>query len=251
MGYPDKILLTKTRRRIILGGFFAGFILITPIIILFTTGRHYDFKNKRFTLTGVLSVDALPLGTQVKINGQEAGTIPVYRPSLSPGQYQIFLSAPEFYDWQKDVLVEGKKTTYVVAELLKHSTVKNADEPNLMASSTAVRFTDSERREWQYDSLTSAWYATTDFEVWRLVNNNAPELLTRQSEKVRAVNVLTQTGTLLLTTDRGLVAYDPKNDYRQELTAGDIKTTLVDTEKRTIHFFGIVQKKSGWFLLEY
>ncbi len=101
----------KHRYALISTGIIA-FIILAPLIVLFTTGTRYDFKTHRFLKTGVLVAQTSPKGAQIYLNGKYYGTTPKQIRFLSPGSYAIKISKPGYFDWQKRLEVNTQYVTY-------------------------------------------------------------------------------------------------------------------------------------------
>ncbi len=113
MVYPQT-KLTKTVRRGIMFFLIACFFIISPIIILYTTGYRYDFSTQQIRQTGVISIDVEPSKTQVFLNNVKIKkNLPLRLTNRAPGTYTVKLTLSGYQDWQKDITVESKKTTYI------------------------------------------------------------------------------------------------------------------------------------------
>lgn len=106
--------LTLPVRRGIMLFLIACFFIISPLIIMYTAGYRYDFAAKQIKQTGVISIDIKPDDTQIFLNGVAIKKkIPVRLSNRAPGVYTIKFTKPGYQDWQKEVTVESKKTTYL------------------------------------------------------------------------------------------------------------------------------------------
>ncbi len=142
MEYPGA-KFTRPLRRALLIIFVVAFGVIAPIVILSTTGYRYDWKNGLLRETGSISVDILPKDTSVYLNGLKLkDTMPIRLNSITPGKYTVRLSASGYYDWQKEIEVKNKQTTYLKEiELLK----KNKPELLLKGKIGPVALSDDGR----------------------------------------------------------------------------------------------------------
>lgn len=124
----QKTHLTKKIRLAIMLSLFACFFIIAPLLILYTTGYRFDFSKKQFFQTGVISIDILPRDAEVYLNGVRINKkSPIRLPNYAPGNYTIKFSKTGYQDWQKEIVVESKKTTY-----LKNITLFKNDLPVLI-----------------------------------------------------------------------------------------------------------------------
>lgn len=123
MEYPGSIF-TRPWRLTMLAFFIAAFFIISPIIVLYTAGYRYDFKNGIIQEIGAISIDILPKNATVFLNEMKiAGKMPLRLQNISPEKYKIKITADGFYDWEKEVTVETKQTVYIKEiTLIKKST---------------------------------------------------------------------------------------------------------------------------------
>jgi hypothetical protein len=133
MEYPGSIL-KKRYRHMILASFIAVFCLLSPLIILYTAGYRYDFKNGIIKETGAISIDLKPITASVFINEQKIREkIPIKLNAVSPNHYTIRITAPGYYDWQKDVEVKNKQTVYI-----KDVVMIKKDKPTVLLKDPSV-----------------------------------------------------------------------------------------------------------------
>jgi len=111
--YP-KTLLTRPIRRLIMSCLILVYFIIAPLIIFYTAGYRYDFQTGEIKQTGVLNIDVKPKNAQVYINNiLMKESLPIYLPNRAPGSYKISISLPGYKNWEKDILIESKKTAYI------------------------------------------------------------------------------------------------------------------------------------------
>jgi hypothetical protein len=123
MEYPGS-KITKPLRQIILIFFLVVFFLLAPAIIMYMSGYRYDWSRGLLRETGAINIDIEPRSAAVLINGTKIKSkIPIRLNDRIPGKYKIEVTAPEYYDWQKEVEVKNKQTVYIkeVAMLRRNS----------------------------------------------------------------------------------------------------------------------------------
>lgn len=123
MEYPGS-KFTRPWRLLMLAIFIAAFFVISPLLVMYTSGYRYDFKNGIIQEIGAISIDVLPKNASVFLNGIKIpGSMPIRLKNVSPGKYKIKISADGFFDWEKEVAVENKQTIYIKEiKLIKKST---------------------------------------------------------------------------------------------------------------------------------
>lgn len=119
--YPKDVKLKHKYRITILVFFIAAFFILAPIIIFYTAGYRFDWNNYEIKKTGVISVDVIPNSSKVFVDGVKIDRgLPFRLSNRAPGTYHLRISKKGHKDWEKDVKVESKKTTYINnVELIK------------------------------------------------------------------------------------------------------------------------------------
>ena len=104
--------MTLRYRRIIYLVFIAVFLIIAPIITLYSTGYRYNFKKNKIEKTGILNIDSQPRGALIYLNGQYQNKTPARFTNLLPDRYQVKVEKDGYYPWQKDLEVKSNLTTF-------------------------------------------------------------------------------------------------------------------------------------------
>ncbi len=113
MEYPGS-KFTRPWRLTMLAFFITAFFIISPLLVMYTAGYRYDFKNGIIQEIGAISVDILPKNAAVFLNDMKiTGKMPLRLKNVSPGKYKIKITADGFYDWEKEITVETKQTVYI------------------------------------------------------------------------------------------------------------------------------------------
>lgn len=123
--------LTRPIRLAILITFVAAFFIISPVVILLSAGFRFDLRNGLLKETGSLSVDVVPQTASVYLDGIKIDqSIPIRLNNITPHKYTLRLSAPGYYEWEKNIEVNKNQTTYIKGLILikKNSPVNISDE---------------------------------------------------------------------------------------------------------------------------
>jgi len=124
---PEKL------RKLIIGLGVLAFLILTPLIILYSYGYRYSPISRKFTQTGNLHLDSAPPGAEVIINGRtindrwyqrllfykkllgltkiESST-PTLISHLLPNIYNVSISKNGYQNWQKKLEVVAGQTTF-------------------------------------------------------------------------------------------------------------------------------------------
>jgi hypothetical protein len=105
--------MTLPFRRIVYIAFIIIFLIITPIIILYTAGYRYNFQKHRIQKTGILILKSNPAGASIYLNDELKKEKTQARiANLLPDDYNIKIEKENFYPWQKTLPVESRLTTF-------------------------------------------------------------------------------------------------------------------------------------------
>lgn len=94
--------------------FFGLFILLAPLVILYTAGYGFDLKRMRLDETGVIFAASYPTRAKVTINGLHSSySTPARFNGLLPNWYEMAISMPGYHSWKNTVRVIPNQTTFV------------------------------------------------------------------------------------------------------------------------------------------
>lgn len=111
------------------------FLILAPLIILYTFGFRYDFKEKKIVQTGIIYLTPAPQdNVKILVNGAEAKNnlsvkgflkkdYVLY--NLLPQTYEIKLQKDGYWDWKKNLSVLPGIITYAWPLLLTRNPVIN------------------------------------------------------------------------------------------------------------------------------
>lgn len=127
MEYPGS-KLSKTIRKGIAIVFITAFCILAPAIIMYTSGYRYDWKKGILKETGAINIDIEPKNASVVINNIPIKSkIPIRLNERLPGKYQLYISAPGYFDWNKEIEVKNKQTVYI-----KEISLLQKNQPELL-----------------------------------------------------------------------------------------------------------------------
>lgn len=117
-------------RRLIYLIFIVVFLIVAPIIIMYTAGYRYNFQKGKVEQVGVLFINVLPKDAQIFINNElQKTTRPLRLSDLRPNYYDVKITKDNYYDWEKNLEVKNKASTlaYDIILFKKNSPIKMAD----------------------------------------------------------------------------------------------------------------------------
>lgn len=87
------------------------FILMGAVLILYSRGGRFDFKNWEIVQTGGIYLKTEPADVEIQMDGEpiknrsgllQSGTL---INNLKPGTYKIFIKAQDYHSWEKEIRV--------------------------------------------------------------------------------------------------------------------------------------------------
>lgn len=105
--------MTYRTRYTLLSVGIVSFFLLAPFLVLFISGIHYNTSSHSFVRTGLISAVSQPSGADVYLNGKYVGKTSKSIRFLDDGDYQIKLSKPGYFDWEKTLNVKKAYVTSI------------------------------------------------------------------------------------------------------------------------------------------
>lgn len=99
-------------RRIIYLSFILAFLIIAPLVILYTAGYGYNPKKGKIEKTGILYVDSKPKGADIYINKKLSGKTEKRFPKMLPDKYLLEVKKEGYYDWKKEIEIKSNLTEF-------------------------------------------------------------------------------------------------------------------------------------------
>jgi len=99
--------------------FLALFFSTAPIVVLYTAGWRYSFEHGRILQTGILSIESIPRGAQIFLDGRmERERTPAVIDTVLPGDHLVELRREDSLPWKKNLTVESRQTTFAQTIIL-------------------------------------------------------------------------------------------------------------------------------------
>lgn len=106
-------------RRIIYLAFIAVFLIVAPLIALYSMGYRYHWGKHRFEQTGLILVDGTPQDARVLVDGVVRAThLPARIGGLGPNEYRVRVERDGYSPWERRLAVVGGQTTFADAIVL-------------------------------------------------------------------------------------------------------------------------------------
>ena len=115
--------MTKKTRFIILSACALCFIIIAPILVLYSMGDRFDFEKFRITKTGGIYIRTFPAAEQITIDSkitEKPGMFSnsVFVQSLIPDEHTVLIQKNGYYDYFKTLPVVEEQVTKLENVLL-------------------------------------------------------------------------------------------------------------------------------------
>jgi hypothetical protein len=92
--------------------FAIFFIIITPLLILFTLGYDFDIQTREVKGTHLVNIETLPRNAQVIVNSSNQSNTPLELSLTNKRKYDIVLQKPDYYNEEFSILSSnGENTT--------------------------------------------------------------------------------------------------------------------------------------------
>ncbi len=101
-------------RRFVLIIFILIFLILSPVLVLYSEGYRYNFQKAKIQKTGMLIVSSVPKKADIYLDGQKVmgQQTPARIQYLLPADYELKLSKADYHDWQKKLPVYDNLTTF-------------------------------------------------------------------------------------------------------------------------------------------
>lgn len=105
--------MTRRVRKILFLSSVILFILLGTILVFYSRGVRFDFKDWQIVQTGGIYLKTEPTDVKIELNGKpvenkagllQSGTL---IDDLSPGIYKVVVQVKDYYSWQKEIRVES------------------------------------------------------------------------------------------------------------------------------------------------
>jgi hypothetical protein len=110
--------MTKRAKKVLFISSIIAFLVVTPVMLLYSWGYRFDFENKKITPTGSLYIKAKPKRVNIIIDGKIQKKTDLffgasYIDSLIPKKHEIKIEKEGYHNWIKQLKVEPKQTTEI------------------------------------------------------------------------------------------------------------------------------------------
>ncbi len=231
----------KTRIGILIGAILV-FLILTPIVVLYTSGFRYNAKKQRVEKVGIIFVRSRPSGADIFIDGKKRPeTTPARIRNLLPGNYDIKISKTGYTSWEKTLPSESELTTFAENIAL----FKNIDPeevsltPKKALSAAELKVLD--REEQKSFSAKNETVRTDGFEIWIDDGKGGHDTITRLSEKIKTVLFYSDNGWIIYETDNSIHAIerdgrDKRNDYVLASGWSNLNGLALSSDESVLYF---------------
>lgn len=101
-------------RRIVYIFFIIVFLVVAPLVILYTQGYRYNFERRAIQKTGIMIVSSIPRKADIYLNNTRytERQTPAKIERVLPGDYEIRLEKEGYHTWQKRLPVFENGSTF-------------------------------------------------------------------------------------------------------------------------------------------
>lgn len=102
--------MSKTVRLLLFLFFVLGFLISTPLVVLYTAGYRFDLTHGRIVHMAVLNIQSTPRGASITIDGLPKNErTPAVIETILPGDHLIGLQKTGFLPWETNLRFESRQ----------------------------------------------------------------------------------------------------------------------------------------------
>lgn len=100
-------------RRLVYIFFVVVFLIVSPLVILYSQGYRYNVQKGLVQKTGILVARSKPSQVNVSIDGHDTGRqTPAKVEDILPGDYEVELTKDGYHSWRKKLTIRDNSTTF-------------------------------------------------------------------------------------------------------------------------------------------
>ena len=101
-------------RKLVYISFISLFIILTPLLILYSLGYRYDFNTNSLEKNGAFYIKSYPKGANIYINNIDTEEkTPRQITNIKPGLYNLEIKKDNYIPWKKQLYIQSGETTFV------------------------------------------------------------------------------------------------------------------------------------------
>lgn len=102
--------MSKTVRLLLFLLFVLGFLISTPLVVLYTAGYRFDLTHGRIVHMAVLNIQSTPRGASITIDGvPKSERTPAVIETILPGDHLIRLQKTGYLPWETSLRFESRQ----------------------------------------------------------------------------------------------------------------------------------------------
>jgi len=222
--------MTLLYRRLTYGIFIIIFLILAPVVVLYTAGYRYNFTKGRVQKTGILTISSNPRGAGINLNGQLVKqTTPAKIEKILPGDYEIQLTLPGYHSWQKKLPIYENSTAFaekINLWLLATSsplTAIKAETTFVSSDQKKLALLTNKKELWVFDQ------ATEKNIFLGQLNNYTEVKINDWSADANLILMAVKSGAV-----KDFYVFNYQNGSRQKLVNKNFTSVKWDKEKSTI-----------------
>lgn len=241
----------RRTRKIYFWSLFISFFVLTPLIILYTSGYRIDWNNTNLVRTGSLYLKTQPRQAEIFIDDElYENQTPILINNLLPNEYQINLKKEGYHEWQKKLKVDTQQTTFANQVILFKKAVpqlidkypvdilnKNKGEVRIDFGMEVTGYTMDENQE------QLLYY--NDFELWTYqIKDQYKTLITRQSQTINDAFWHPLGNYIIYADTQSIKAIElDARDYRQIQELATVKASNLTMDEKGQYLYFVVEDK--------
>ncbi len=194
--------MTLTVRRLLYLSFTLIFIIIAPLLVLYTAGYRFNWYKKGWEKTGSLIIETIPKTVDIKINEQifHHRSTPLRLNHLLPNDYHIQISKDGYSSWEKTLTVYPGKATFA------------QDIYIFRQNTTSHPIATSTIDHWTYNPKLNIIVFQTNNKLWLYhLDNEHKQIITPFASPITSSSWSVDKSKLLITTPQALFIWTSTN----------------------------------------
>ena len=106
--------MSRIWRKLVFISFISLFVVLTPLLILYSLGYRYDFSTNNVEKNGAFYIKSYPKGANIYIDNIDTEEkTPRQVTNIKPGLYNLEIKKEKYVPWNKQLYIYPGETTFV------------------------------------------------------------------------------------------------------------------------------------------
>jgi len=253
------LIMAPKKNRLLLYFLTALFLIVTPMVILYTQGYAFDWQARKMIKTGGLFFKSSPREAMVAINGRDVKKTnflsgEVYLTGFLPKEYNIEIKKDGYRNWKKKLEVQGTivttaKNIFLLPQTINFSPLSVATTSSTVESfffspyTHELYFIESQGQQWRLVWFNSETQSAVPLHNWL---NSKKYTFEKADFTYLSRNILSHIKSRATTT---YMFINPMADIKEATTTDFTKAFSKFTSVTHDKFNSVAQNSRPWKLM--